>query len=55
MATRADPAQTLNRERTPDDLPDIVKQALAEHASAIARGDIAPQYDEHGFEVTENG
>lgn len=51
MVTTADQGDTLGRERTPDDLPDIVKEALAEREAAIARGETVPEFDENGMEV----
>ena len=51
MATEATESPGPARERTPDDLPDVVKEALAEREAAIARGEQVPQFDADGFEI----
>ena len=43
--------EALNRERTPDDLPDVVKEALVAQEAALAAGMGCPQFDENGLEV----
>ncbi len=41
----------VGRPRTPDDLPDVVKEALAAQEAALAAGMGCPQFDENGLEV----
>ncbi len=46
--------QQANRERTADDMPDMVKAALAEREAAILAGQPVPKFDEDG-QVVEHG
>lgn len=53
MATEATQGAGTSRERTPDDLPDVVKEAIAEREAAIARGEIVPAFTADGFKIAD--